>query len=77
MTGTEKDHSENGQEPAEPAADENEKEDDRVAAAKATAEVIIRAIMDTESMSSTQRTKAVMAYLQSRQASDYQPRSQE
>ena len=32
--------------------------------------------MDTQSLSSTQHTKAVMAYYQSRQGSDYQPRSQ-
>ena len=65
MAGSEKDqHPENGSGdvPAEPAADENEKEDEGVAAIKVMDEVIVRAIIDTESLSSTQHTKAVMAY---------------
>ncbi|DBB07229.1 TPA: hypothetical protein ACH3X1_011793 [Trebouxia sp. C0004] len=63
--------------PVEPAAGETEKEDDGVAVVGATDEVIVRAIMNTESMSASQRTKAVITYLQSRQANDYQPRSQD
>ena len=71
---TSMDHAEDGQEPAEPAA-EIEKEDDSVAAADARNTMVVNAIMSTP-MSQSERTKAVMDYLQSRQASDYQPCSQ-
>ena len=72
---------ENGQAPAElaadePAADETEQEDESVAAADAIDQVVARAIMDRESLSTSEPTKAVMTYLQQLQASEYQPRSQ-
>ena len=38
-------------------------------------EVIVKVIIGTQSLRSTQRTKAVVAYYQSRQASNYQPHS--
>ncbi|DBA81921.1 TPA: hypothetical protein ACH3X1_007634 [Trebouxia sp. C0004] len=68
---TSMDHAEDGQEPAA----EIEKEDDFVAAANARDAVVVNAIMSPP-MSQSERTKAMMDYLQSRQASDYQPRSQ-
>ncbi|DBA94656.1 TPA: hypothetical protein ACH3X1_002225 [Trebouxia sp. C0004] len=58
-----------------PVAAETEKADDSVATANARDAVIVNAIMNSP-MNSSKRTKAVMDYLQSRQASDYQPRSQ-
>ncbi|DBA88749.1 TPA: hypothetical protein ACH3X1_004168 [Trebouxia sp. C0004] len=62
------DQPENGQAPAEPA-DETEKADDSVATANARDAVIVNAIMNSP-MNSSERTKAVMDYPQSRQASD-------
>ncbi|DBA81923.1 TPA: hypothetical protein ACH3X1_007636 [Trebouxia sp. C0004] len=68
---TSMDHAEDGREPAV----EIEKEDDFVAGADARDTVVVNAIMSPP-MSQSERTKAMMNYLQSRQASDYQPRSQ-
>ncbi|KAL0027736.1 hypothetical protein WJX77_002030 [Trebouxia sp. C0004] len=62
---TSMDHAEDGREPAA----EIQKEDDFVAAANARDTVVVNAVMSTP-MSQSEHTKAVMDYLQSRQAKE-------